>query len=150
MNDIFASVWNPTLENKPLNHLERTFQTAFLESVISASSATAPLGSFGKSQKSVSVAVDNAVEARRLMEKLRGNPMANNLSGYEYQGEEVCGFKPVPAVRTDNTKISAYYFDMLMRVKDLLTAKLKGVINDADHSHYELLLYKIRKATEFE
>ena len=34
--------------------------------------------------------------------------------------EEVAGFSSIPPIYTNQTKIAAYYFDLLMRTKDML------------------------------
>ena len=49
IQECFASygiVWEGVLKHRPLENFERALQTAFLESIISTSTATAPIGSF--------------------------------------------------------------------------------------------------------
>ncbi|MCS2383131.1 hypothetical protein NXY25_05060 [Bacteroides thetaiotaomicron] len=63
--------------------------------------------------------------------------------------EEVAGFSSIPPIYTNQTKIAAYYFDLLMRTKDMLK-KAISTAPEADRSHYDLLIYRINKATEIE
>ena len=61
--------------------------------------------------------------------------------------EEVSGFSSIPPIYTNQTKVAAYYFDMLMRTKEMLEKSI-AVMPEADRSHYELLIYLINKAVE--
>ena len=118
LDDIYGIVWEGVLKHRPLENFERALQTAFLESIISTSTATAPIGSFKAS---------------------------NSLQN----AEEVAGFSSIPPIYTNQTKIAAYYFDLLMRTKDMLK-KAISTAPEADRSHYDLLIYRINKATEIE
>ena len=62
--------------------------------------------------------------------------------------EEIAGFSSVPPIYTSQTKIAAYYFDLLMK-KDMLE-KAVSAAPEADRSHYDLLIYRIKKAIEIE
>ena len=50
LDDIYGIVWEGVLKHRPLENFERALQTAFLESIISTSTATAPIGSFKASK----------------------------------------------------------------------------------------------------
>ena len=54
--------------------------------------------------------------------------------------EEVAGFSSIPPIYTNQTKIAAYYFDLLMRTKDMLK-KAISTAPEADRSHYDLLIF---------
>ena len=61
--------------------------------------------------------------------------------------EDVAGFSAIPPIYTNQTKVAAYYFDLLMRTKELLE-KAVSAAPETDRSHYELLIYRINKAIE--
>lgn len=137
LDDVYNAVWEGTLKNRLLGDFEKALQTAFLQSIISTSTATSPVGSFKASKTSFAATpVQQGINLSALRE------------GYQ-RPEEVKGFSSIPPIFTNQTRIAAYYFDLLMRTKDMLE-KAMSTAPEADHSHYDLLIYRIKKATEIE
>lgn len=137
LDDVYNAVWEGTLKNRLLGDFEKALQTAFLQSIISTSTATSPVGSFKASKTSFAATpVQQGINLSALRE------------GYQ-RPEEVKGFSSIPPIFTNQTRIAAYYFDLLMRAKDMLE-KAMSTAPEADHSHYDLLIYRIKKATEIE
>lgn len=137
LDDVYNAVWEGTLKKRPLGDFEKALQTAFLQSIISTSTATSPVGSFKASKTSFAATlVQQGINLSVLRE------------GYQ-RPEEVKGFSSIPPIFTNQTRIAAYYFDLLMRTKDMLE-KAMSTAPEADRSHYDLLIYRIKKATEIE
>lgn len=137
LDDVYNAVWEGTLKNRLLGDFEKALQTAFLQSIISTSTATSPVGSFKASKTSFATTpVQQGINLSALRE------------GYQ-RPEEVKGFSSIPPIFTNQTRIAAYYFDLLMRTKDMLE-KAMSTAPEADRSHYDLLIYRIKKATEIE
>lgn len=145
LDDIYGIVWEGVLKHRPLENFERALQTAFLESIISTSTATAPIGSFKASKTGFAATGKPEINLAALR-----NGGKVDMKMYSLQNaEEVAGFSSIPPIYTNQTKIAAYYFDLLMRTKDMLK-KAISTAPGADRSHYDLLIYRINKATEIE
>jgi hypothetical protein len=145
LDDIYGIVWEGVLKHRPLENFERALQTAFLESIISTSTATAPIGSFKASKTGFAATGKPEINLAALR-----NGGKVDMKMYSLQNaEEVAGFSSIPPIYTNQTKIAAYYFDLLMRTKDMLK-KAISTAPEADRSHYDLLIYRINKATEIE
>lgn len=146
LDDIYNVVWGSTLAHRPLKDFERVLQTSFLESIISTSTATAPIGSFKASKTSFA----SSRQADASLSALRKGGGLSEREAYALQHpEEVRGFVAAPPIYTNQTKVAAYYFDLLMRTKDMLD-KFAATAPETDRSHYELLLYRINKAIELQ
>lgn len=143
LDDIYNTVWEPSLKHRPLTDFDKALQTAFLESIIKTSSVTAPVGSFTAARKSAFAATDNVVS-----EEISSINLAELREGTK-RYQEVVGFGTIPTIRANQTKVSAYYLDLLMRTKDMLEDMLRAA-PAADHAHYDLLLYRIRKAMDID
>ena len=145
LDDIYGIVWEGVLKHRPLENFDRALQTAFLESIISTSTATAPIGSFKASKTGFAATGKPEINLAALR-----NGGKVDMKMYSLQNaEEVAGFSSIPPIYTNQTKIAAYYFDLLMRTKDMLK-KAISTAPEADRSHYDLLIYRINKATEIE
>ena len=143
LDDIYNVVWEGTLKHRPLDNVEKTLQTAFLESIISTSTVTAPIGSFKASKTSFA---DNWKSEINLTALREGENVEHHLRSLQAP-EEISGFSSVPPIYTNQTKVAAYYFDLLMRTKEMLEKSISAM-PEADRSHYELLIYRINKAVE--
>lgn len=144
LDDIYNIVWEGTLKRRPLDNLEKALQTSFLESIISTSTATAPIGSFKASASSF--ADTRRLPMAELAAMREGRNVEQSMRLLQQQGE-VAGFAAIPTVHTNQTKVAAYYFDLLMRTKEMLEKNLSAM-PEADRSHYELLIYRVNKAVE--
>lgn len=149
LDDIYNAVWEPALKHRQLNDFDRALQTAFLESIITTSSVTAPVGSFTRPKMSFAATGETrSMPAINLAELREG--MTLNRKSIEFQNAgEVSGFGSIPTIRSNQTKISAYYFDLLLRTRDMLT-QVKKSASAVDYSHYDLLLYRIQKAMDID
>lgn len=143
LDDIYNVVWEGTLKHRPLDNVEKALQTAFLESIISTSTVTAPIGSFKASKTSFA---DNWKSEINLTALREGENVEHHLRSLQAP-EEISGFSSVPPIYTNQTKVAAYYFDLLMRTKEMLEKSISAM-PEADRSHYELLIYRINKAVE--
>lgn len=143
LDDIYNVVWEGTLKHRPLDNVEKALQTAFLESIISTSTVTAPIGSFKASSTSFADARKSEINLAALREGEHVEPYLRSLQA----PEEISGFSSVPPIYTNQTKVAAYYFDLLMRTKEMLEKSISAM-PEADRSHYELLIYRINKAVE--
>ena len=143
LDDIYNVVWEGTLKHRLLDNVEKTLQTAFLESIISTSTVTAPIGSFKASKTSFA---DNWKSEINLTALREGENVEHYLHSLQTP-EEVSGFSSIPPIYTNQTKVAAYYFDLLMRTKEMLEKSISAM-PEADRSHYELLIYRINKAVE--
>lgn len=149
LDDIYNAVWEPALKQRQLNDFDRALQTAFLESIITTSSVTAPVGSFARPKTSFAATSENRPMPAINLAELRDG-MTMNREKIELQNAgEVSGFRNIPSIRSNQTKISAYYFDLLLRTRDMLK-QVKKSASAADYSHYDLLLYRIEKAMDFQ
>lgn len=153
LDDVYNAVWEGTLKNRPLGDFEKALQTAFLQSIISTSTATSPVGSFKASKTSFAATPQPDINLTALREGEKVDMKLHqmqNPAGIMWQSpEEVMGFSSIPPIFTNQTRIAAYYFDLLMRTKDMLEKALSSA-PEADRSHYDLLIYRINKATEIE
>ena len=143
LDDVYNIVWEGTLKHRPLKNLEKALQTAFLESIISTSTATAPIGSFKPSRTSFVSSGKPEIS----LKTLREGGSAEQYMHLLQSPEDVAGFSAIPPIYTNQTKVAAYYFDLLMRTKELLE-KAVSAAPETDRSHYELLIYRINKAIE--
>lgn len=143
LDDIYNVVWEGTLKHRPLDNVEKALQTAFLESIISTSTVTAPIGSFKASKTSFADTWKSEINLTALREGEHVEPYLRSLQA----PEEISGFSSVPPIYTNQTKVAAYYFDLLMRTKEMLEKSISAM-PEADRSHYELLIYRINKAVE--
>ena len=143
LDDIYNVVWEGTLKRRTLDNVEKALQTAFLESIIATSTVTAPIGSFKASKTSFADTRKSEISLAALRE---GENVEHYLHSLQTP-EEVSGFSSIPPIYTNQTKVAAYYFDMLMRTKEMLEKSI-AVMPEADRSHYELLIYRINKAVE--
>ena len=143
LDDIYNVVWEGTLKHRPLDNVEKALQTAFLESIISTSTVTAPIGSFKASKTSFADTWKSEINLTALRE---GESVEHYWRSLQAP-EEISGFSSVPPIYTNQTKVAAYYFDLLMRTKEMLEKSLSAM-PEADRSHYELLIYRINKAVE--
>ena len=143
LDDIYNVVWEGTLKHRPLDNVEKALQTAFLESIISTSTVTAPIGSFKASKTSFADTWKSEINLTALRE---GENVEHRLRSLQAP-EEISGFSSVPPIYTNQTKVAAYYFDLLMRTKEMLEKSISAM-PEADRSHYELLIYRINKAVE--
>ena len=151
LDDVYHAVWEGALKRRPLAGFEKALQTAFLQSIIATSSATSPIGSFKASKTSFASTSAPAVNLAALREGEGVKPNLALLQEQEHlqDAEEVMGFAPVPPIYANQTKIAAYYFDLLLRTKDMLEKSISAV-PEVDRSHYDLLIYRIKKAIEIE
>lgn len=156
LDDMYNAVWEPSLKGNALTDFEKALQTAFLESIITTSSVTAPVGAFTSRKTSFAVtgirskAEEKAVASLADLKGLEELAQVQSLATESLQSvEEISGFGTIPDIRANQTKVSAYYFDLLMRTKDMLTGMLASV-PEADRSHYDLLLYRIHKAMDID
>lgn len=164
LDDIYRAVWEGTLQRRPLKNFEKALQTAFLESIISTSTVTSPIGSFKASRTSLVdsrgsladcetslAASSTSLAASRKPEinlaALREGEKAERYMHLLQSPEEIQGFSSIPPIYTNQTKVAAYYFDLLMHTKEMLEKNLSAM-PEADRSHYELLIYRINKAVE--
>lgn len=145
LDDVYAVVWDGLLKRRPLEEFEKSLQTSFLQSVISTSTVTSPVGSFKASKEAFAPSREPKVSLSALRE---GERPAREAVAFRRAGE-VSGFSPVPPIYSSQVKVASYYFDLLMRTKELLEESLSSV-PAVDRSHYELLLYRVRKAVEIE
>lgn len=143
LDDVYNAVWEGVSERRPLANFEKALQTAFLQSIITTSSATAPIGTFKASKSAFADSGKPKVNLTALREGGKVDPKLHSLQ----DAEEVMGFSSVPTIYTNQTKIAASYFDLLMRTKEMLE-KAITMGPEADRTHYDLLLYRIKKATE--
>ena len=143
LDDIYNVVWEGTLKHRPLDNVEKALQTAFLESIISTSTVTAPISSFKASKTSFADTWKSEINLTALRE---GESVEHYWRSLQAP-EEISGFSSVPPIYTNQTKVAAYYFDLLMRTKEMLEKSLSAM-PEADRSHYELLIYRINKAVE--
>ena len=143
LDDIYNVVWEGTLKRRPLDNVEKALQSAFLESIISTSTVTAPIGSFKASKTSLA---DSRKQANLAALREGGNIGQQMLHTLQTP-EEISGFSSIPTIYTNQTKVAAYYFDLLMRTKDMLEKNMSAM-PEADRAHYELLIYRINKAVE--
>lgn len=147
LDDVYNAVWEPTLSHRSPDDFEKTLQTAFLSSIIQTSSAVAPVGSFSVSASAYSF---TGMSADMYLAGLREGKRPNRkLSGKAMAGEEISAFSPVRPVHANQTKIAAYYFDLLMRTKEMLEEAAASASGD-DKSYYDLLLYRINKAIDID
>ena len=128
-----------------MSKFERALQTAFLESIISTSTATSPVGSFKASKTAFAASGKPEIN----LAALRNGERVDMKMQLLQNPEEIAGFSSVPPIYTNQTKIAAYYFDLLMKTKDMLE-KAVSAAPEADRSHYDLLIYRIKKAIEIE
>lgn len=169
LDDVYNVVWEGTLKHRRLGDFEKALQTAFLESIITTSTATAPIGTFKASKTGfasypsgiATVSSDIATVSSDIASSSSSVKPEINLAALRDGGkvdaklhslqnpEEVMGFSAAPSIITNQTRIAAYYFDLLMRTKDMLVKAMTSA-PEADRSHYDLLLYRIKKATEIE
>ena len=105
--------------------------------------AEAPIGSFKASKTSFA---DNWKSEINLTALREGENVEHHLRSLQAP-EEISGFSSVPPIYTNQTKVAAYYFDLLMRTKEMLEKSISAM-PEADRSHYELLIYRINKAVE--
>ncbi|MFT0260831.1 zinc-dependent metalloprotease [Bacteroides faecis] len=145
LDDIYGVVWEGVLKHRPLKDFERALQTAFLESIISTSTATSPVGSFKASKTAFAASGKPEIN----LAALRNGERVDMKMQLLQNPEEIAGFSSVPPIYTNQTKIAAYYFDLLMKTKDMLE-KAVSAAPEADRSHYDLLIYRIKKAIEIE
>lgn len=143
LDDVYQAVWEGALKRRPLAGFEKALQEAFLKSIISTSSVTAPIGSFKAAKESF--ASMPKVNLAALREGMRIEAHTELLQ----DAESVMGFAPVPPIYANQTKIAAYYYDLLLRTKDMLEKSL-STVPEVDRSHYELLIYRIKKAIEID
>ena len=143
LDDIYNVVWEGTLKHRPLDNVEKALQTAFLESIIATSTVTAPIGSFKASKASFADTRKSEINLTALRE---GENVEHHLCSLQVP-EEISGFSSVPPIYTNQTKVAAYYFDLLMRTKEMLEKSI-STMPEADRSHYDLLIYRINKAVE--
>lgn len=143
LDDIYNVVWEGTLKRRPLENVEKALQTAFLESIIATSTVTAPIGSFKASKASFADTRKSEINLTALRE---GENVEHHLCSLQAP-EEISGFSSVPPIYTNQTKVAAYYFDLLMRTKEMLEKSI-STMPEADRSHYDLLIYRINKAVE--
>uniref|UniRef100_UPI00319EAF76 zinc-dependent metalloprotease n=3 Tax=Bacteroides TaxID=816 RepID=UPI00319EAF76 len=143
LDDIYNVVWKGTLKHRPLDNVEKALQTAFLESIIATSTVTAPIGSFKASKASFADTRKSEINLTALRE---GENVEHHLCSLQAP-EEISGFSSVPPIYTNQTKVAAYYFDLLMRTKEMLEKSI-STMPEADRSHYDLLIYRINKAVE--
>lgn len=148
LDDIYNTVWEPSLKHRSLTDFEMALQTAFLESIISTSTVTAPIGNFSGSKKAYA-ATDLSSKSGINLACLREGTSLTAQKLQLQKMEEVSGFSQIPSIKANQTKISAYYFDLLMRTKELLSGMLSKSTG-TDRTHYDLLLYRIKKAMEIE
>jgi len=143
LDDIYNVVWEGTLKHRSLDNVEKALQTAFLESIIATSTVTAPIGSFKASKTSFADIRKPEISLAVLRE---GEHVEHHLRALQAP-EEITGFSSVPPIYTNQTKVAAYYFDLLMRTKEMLEKSI-STMPEADRSHYDLLIYRINKAVE--
>lgn len=143
LDDIYNVVWEGTLKRRPLENVEKALQAAFLESIISTSTVTAPIGSFKASKTSFVDTWKSEINLTALREGENVEPHSHSLQA----PEEISGFSSIPPIYTNQTKVAAYYFDQLTRTKEMLEKSISAM-PEADRSHYELLIYRINKAIE--
>ncbi|MDE6163805.1 MAG: zinc-dependent metalloprotease, partial [Bacteroides sp.] len=92
LDDIYNVVWEGTLKHRPLDNVEKALQTAFLESIISTSTVTAPIGSFKASRTSFADTWKSEINLTALRE---GENVEQYLRSLQTP-EEISGFSSVP------------------------------------------------------
>ncbi len=134
VNDIYNTVWEGTIKNRPLKKYEMDLQKDFLGSVVASSTAATTAGNFTprkglvESELAELPGIDRRqVESMMMTARERG------------------GFSPNMRVVMPGDYVPVdHYFNMLFRIQDLLKGAVTKSTGDT-RLHYEYLLYKIRK-----
>lgn len=154
LGDIYDRVWRPTLNNKPLTAAERMMQSEFVASCISAF-ASKSSSSSGSSSLTAAEAYRPTLHQLALFAE---NPLPEDLLaeavdayGWDAVGERMFGKagynwqKRVSVSDIDETP--ALLHEMARQSEKLLSRKV-AVASAADRAHYNLLLYRLRKALD--
>lgn len=145
VDDIYNTVWEGTIKNRPLKKYEMDLQRDFLGSVVASSTIATTAGNFtprkGLVESELTVLPGIS---RREVEKM----MQNNYwfpEGMMMTARERGGFSPNTRVVMPSNYVPVdHYFSMLFRIQDLLKGAV-GKSSGDTRAHYEYLLYKIRK-----
>lgn len=152
LNEIYDRVWKPSRNNKPLTAAERMMQSRFVEACISA---FAPKSSSSSGSKSLTAAeaYQPSLHQFALLEE---TPLPEELLmqavdtyGWDAVGLRMFGkagynWQKRVSIRTiDETP--ALWYEMARQSEKLLVRKT-AVAPAADRVHYNLLLYRLRKA----
>ncbi len=150
LNDIYAFVWEPTLKRQTPDQIDMALQQAFLESIIQTSSATLPAGQFA-ARSEYGLRTDNLQVKQELFEssikKLQAGMSPERLYDLTVPVEQISGFEPLQRVRVDESAQAALYFNLLERTEKMLRNAVAQSQGETK-MHYDLMLYKIQKATE--
>lgn len=156
VDDIYASVWRPTIANKKLTTTERMMQTDFVNACIapfakkSSSSGSSSLTATGAFQPSVHQVlvwqlplVGESDEMDEMIDRLTAQYGTDEVTermfgkaGYNWQ-------KRVSISSIDETP--GVWYAAAQRCEKLLSSKA-AYASGADKSHYSILLYRLRKA----
>lgn len=144
MDDLYAHIWDGTLKKRSLNEGERFIQRAFVAGIMATSAVAESAASFEKPErwspflvepKTVSWSPDfrerHRLEQRLAAVRLSGTAPYNGFDGHYASAK---GYNPAPE-----------FYDMLLRVRDLLNKNLASSSGET-RDHYEYLLYRIGKA----
>ena len=144
LDDLQSVVWDGLRAGRALTDFEKALQTSFVESIISTSSSTAPVGSF-----STSGSADALAGYRHCLKALRDGQRLPADALRMQSRQETAGFRPLPPVHTNHTRDAATYFDLLSQTQEMLE-KAISTCPQADKAHYELLFYRIEKAVQID
>lgn len=143
MSDLYRLIWNKTLKNQKLTKVDMNLQTAFVANIMATSSVNGPAQSFAPSSDDDALRLSNS--ALYMNDILRECFASKTISGARLKDIAAQGsFDPVSKIKARNNT-SAMFYDMLLKVKQLLTDAVKKSTGNT-RSHYEYLLYKVDKA----
>lgn len=144
MDDLYAHVWDGTIRKRALDEDERFMQRAFVAGIMATSAVAEPASAFEKPERwspflTGAKLASWSPEPRafhRLEQRLAANRLSGNApySGFDGHYASVKGYNTAPE-----------FYDMLLRVRDLLKKNLTASSGDT-RDHYEYLLYRINKA----
>lgn len=144
MDDLYAYIWDGTIKKRALDEDERFMQRAFVAGIMATSAVAEPASAFEKPERwspflTGAKLASWSPEPRafhRLEQRLAANRLSGNApySGFDGHYASVKGYNTAPE-----------FYDMLLRVRDLLKKNLTASSGDT-RDHYEYLLYRINKA----
>lgn len=144
MDDLYAHIWDGTIKKRALDEDERYMQRAFVAGIMATSAVAEPASAFEKPERwspflTGAKLTSWSPEPRafhRLEQRLAANRLSGNApySGFDGHYASVKGYNTAPE-----------FYDMLLRVQDLLKKNLTASSGDT-RDHYEYLLYRINKA----
>ena len=145
IQDIYDEVWKNTIRNRPLTKHDMDMEQLFLASIIATSCVDAPATvfapQFSDGLRSLNPLEIELVNQMQVQEQNRFT--LDRPAGDEF--EEVAGYSSIPYFEAFDGSTAHIYLEMLFKTRDLIN---RALVNSSGETklHYELMLYRIKKA----